>query len=152
MGLYQDILESSDGAAFINLRDSAGGGITSTLNGGKQSLDVNVANSISITDANTASILALMNPSSAAMSSVAVSGTSASLLPANPGRKGWSVFNDTNGIIYIAMGATSSVSAYSVRLASNAYYESLSQRVYTGVISVIGANGSSGNATVSEYS
>lgn len=43
MGLYQDTLESADGGSFVNLRDAAGTGITSTLTGGRQALDVNIA-------------------------------------------------------------------------------------------------------------
>jgi len=43
MGLYQNILESADGGAFVNLRDGSGTGITSTLISGKQALDVNIA-------------------------------------------------------------------------------------------------------------
>lgn len=44
MGLYQSVLESADGGAFVNLRDSTGTGITSTdAGGGKQALDVNIA-------------------------------------------------------------------------------------------------------------
>lgn len=48
MGLYQDILESADGGAFVNLRDASGTGLTSTLVSSKQALDVNIANSISV--------------------------------------------------------------------------------------------------------
>lgn len=48
MGLYQDVLESADGGVFTNLRDAAGTGLTSTLVSGKQALDVNIANSISV--------------------------------------------------------------------------------------------------------
>lgn len=43
MGLYQSLLESADGGAFVNLRDSAGNGITSTTVSAKQALDVNIA-------------------------------------------------------------------------------------------------------------
>lgn len=256
MGLYQNILESADGGAFVNLRDAAGTGITSTLNGSKQSLDVNVANSIMVgiadetaftygtssfqpiggvfqdtspglsagqsgaarltadralhvnlrspvgaalgdsnatglfvkpgdgtnaqafassgeayasirqggnvanvnasnqllvLDGSAASILALMSPSTGTMTSVAITTSSVSLLAANAARKGWSVMNDSTKTIYIAMGATATTSAYTVRIASNAYYESLGERVYVGAISVIGATGVTGNAAVTEY-
>jgi hypothetical protein len=43
MGLYQGVLESADGGAFVNLRDAAGNGITSTTVSAKQALDVNIA-------------------------------------------------------------------------------------------------------------
>ena len=48
MGLYQGILEFTDGAAIVNLRDGAGTTLTSTLNGAKQALDVNIANAMTI--------------------------------------------------------------------------------------------------------
>lgn len=48
MGLYQNVLESADGGAFVNLRDSSGTGITSTLVGSSQALDVNVANTVTV--------------------------------------------------------------------------------------------------------
>lgn len=43
MAIFQSILESADGGAFINLRDLAGNGITSTTVSAKQALDVNIA-------------------------------------------------------------------------------------------------------------
>lgn len=42
MGLFQDTREDAAGNGFVNLNDSAGTGLTSTLNAGKQSLDVNI--------------------------------------------------------------------------------------------------------------
>lgn len=48
MGLYQSVLESSDGGAFVNLRDGSGTNITSTAVSGKQAVDVNIANSMTI--------------------------------------------------------------------------------------------------------
>lgn len=48
MGLYQGVLESADGGAFINVRDAAGTGITSTLVSTKQGLDVNVISALSV--------------------------------------------------------------------------------------------------------
>lgn len=56
MGLFQSILESADGGAFVNLRDASGTGITSTLISSKQALDVNIAGgSISMGSADEAS-------------------------------------------------------------------------------------------------
>jgi hypothetical protein len=256
MGLYQNVLESADGGVFINIRDAAGTGITSTLVSGKQALDVNVANSIMVgtpdetaftygtsnfqpvggvfqdtspglsagqsgaarltqnralhvnlrtpagaavgdlnsdglwirpgdgtnaqayassgeafstvrqggnvanvnasnqlltLEGNAGSILSLMTPTTGTITSVAVTATSATMLSLNTARKGWSAQNDTNKTIYIATNATSTSSAYSVRLAPNGYYESLGDRVYTGVLSVIGAASVAGNVTVTEY-
>lgn len=48
MGFFQGFLESADAGQFINVRDSAGTGITSTLNGSKQGLDVNIINAMTI--------------------------------------------------------------------------------------------------------
>lgn len=257
MGLFQDVFESADGGAFVNLRDSAGTGITSTLISAKQALDVNVANSISVgvadkttytygttvflpvggvfqdtspaltagqsgafrltanrgvhvslrdpsgnalgdtnadglfvklgdgtnlgsfsatseqftqlrqggnvanvtasnelkvIETNAGSLLTLFKPTTGTLSQLAVSASSQTLLASNASRKGWSVQNDTNKTIYIATGATATTAAYTVRLAANSFYESLDARVYTGVLSCIGAASVSGNATVTEYS
>ena len=43
MALSQDVKEDTNGNAFVNLNDSAGTGLTSTLTGGKQALDINIA-------------------------------------------------------------------------------------------------------------
>jgi len=257
MGLYQNVLESADGGAFVNLRDSAGTGITSTLVSGKQGLDVNVinsfvigvedesaftygsslfqpvggvynsaitaltsgqsgvvsltayrdmrvnlrdasgnelgdsnasgvwvrpgdgtnaqayassgeafasireggnvaavtaANELQVIDTNSGDILALMKPATSTLSQVAVAATSAVLLALNASRKGWSIQNVTNKIVYLAMAATATASAYTVAVQPNGYYEQMGSRVYTGIISVIGPSGVSGNAIVTEYS
>lgn len=48
MASFQDIREDGAGNAFFNINDASGVGITSTLVSGKQALDVNVANSITV--------------------------------------------------------------------------------------------------------
>lgn len=48
MGLYQDSKQLTDGSVSVALEDGSGTPITSTLLSGKQAVDVNVANSISI--------------------------------------------------------------------------------------------------------
>lgn len=113
--------------------------------------DVNASNQLLVLDGNAGTILTTMTPATGTLSQVAVTTTSASLLASNASRKGWSCFNATNKLIYLAMGATSSASAFSISLQPNSYYESLDNRVYTGEIAVIGATSVTGNAVVTEY-
>jgi hypothetical protein len=256
MGLFQDVFESSDGGAYINLRDGAGTNLTSTLVSGKQALDVNVANSIAVGtadkstftygtstflpvggvfqdtsptltagqsgafrltanrgvhvnlrdpsgnalgdanadglwvrpgdgtntasysatgeqfisirqggnlanvngsnqlltfDGNSGSILALMKPTTGTLTQPAGSSSSSTLLASNASRKGWSVQNATNKVLYIATSATATTAAYTVSIQANSFYESMDSRVYTGVLSMISPSGVSGNAIVTEY-
>lgn len=133
---------------------AASGEAFATIREGGNVANVTAGNELKVIDTNSGSILSLMTPASAALSSVAVVATAGGgvLLAANPARKGFSAQNDTNRTIYIAMAATADVTAYTVRLAVNGYYEQLGGGgVYTGDISVIGAGGVTGNAIVTEY-
>lgn len=245
MGLYQDSLQSADGGSFVNLRDAAGTGLTSTLNSGKQSLDVNItgggsssavadktafsygttvfqniggvfqdtsptlsagtsgalrlttnravhmnlrtaagveigvsgsavivdgsavtqpisaaalplptgaSTSALQTTGNTSlsSILALMSSATGTITSPAITTGSTTALASNAGRKGFSVENNTLFPVYLAMAATATTSAFSARINPNTLYEQLSDRVYTGIVTMI-STGSSGNVQVTEY-
>lgn len=76
--------------------------------------------------------------STATLSSVASSITSAVALASNPNRKGVSLFNDSTKIAYVAFAATASASAFTIKLPAGALYEK-DYPIYTGVISVIWA-------------
>lgn len=113
--------------------------------------NVTAANELKVIDTNAGSLLTLFKPGTGTLTQLAVTTSSQTLLASNANRKGWSAVNDTNKVIYIAASATATTAAYTVRLAANSFYESLDARVYTGVLSCIGASGVSGNATVTEY-
>lgn len=266
MGLYQGVLESADLGVFINLRDSAGNGITSTTVSSKQALDVNVANSVSVgtadesaftygtstflpvggvynstitnltsgqsgaasltafrdlrvnlrtsggvellgqqlmtasvpvtiasnqsaisvttnalgsatggtagtqsdlsgavynsspitlttgqqaalqsdvngylktNDANSSAILALMKMATGTITTPTLTASSSTLLALNAARKGFSIFNTTLFPIYLAVAATATAAAFTIRVAGNSFYESVGDRVYTGIITMI---------------
>lgn len=82
------------------------------------------------------------------LSNVVSSQTSQVMLSANPLRKGFTIFNDSTSIAYIAYAATSSSSGYTFPLQASAYYES-EALCYQGVISIIWVT-ANGNARVTE--
>lgn len=214
MGLYQGILESSDGGAFVNLRDAAGTGLTSTLISSKQALDVNVANSISVgvadetaftygtstflpvggvfnssitaltsgqsgavsltaqravwsnlrnssgtelgnssgtalfvQDTNAASILALMQAATGTITSPTLTTSSATALASNAGRKAFSIYNPTAFSVLLAFAATASAVAYTILVRPNQLYEQNSNRIYTGIVTMI-TPGVTGSPTI----
>jgi type 1 fimbria pilin len=83
------------------------------------------------------------------ISSVAGSTSTGVLLALNTSRKGALFFNDSTAILYLALAATASSTAYSVQIAGGAFYE-LSP-LYTGVISGIWS-AANGNARITELS
>lgn len=255
MGLFQNVNEDVNGNAFVNLNDSAGNGITSTLVSGKQALDVNLVNTMlfgevdkttftygtsyfepiggafqdtspSLTsgqagvvrltanrafhinlrnssgaelgdsnadglwvkpgdgtntqaysgtneafvqirqggnianvtasnelktlDSNAGSILALMKPATSTLSQVTLTTASQTALASNASRKGMSFYNQSNKIIYLAFAATATTAAFTAALQVNGYAEWMGNRVYTGVVSVIGGAGITGSLAVTE--
>ena len=83
----------------------------------------------------------------ATLSNVAASLVSTTILAANTGRKGATVYNDTAGTLRLAFAATASATSFTVAIAAAGYYE-LPVR-YTGVISGIFAT-ATGAARVTE--
>lgn len=224
MGLYQDVKELVDGKPQVALNDGAGVALTSTLNGGKQSLDVNITSASTTgavvdgtpfvadvdletpiggvfndsiaaltsgdsggirstanrglhvnlrnaagaaigvsgaalivdgsavtqpvsaaslplpTGAATEATLAALNgkssPATAALSSVAASVTTVSILASNAARKGFVLVNDSASIVYVAFAATATATAFTYMLKANSVVESPNW-VYTGAISGI---------------
>jgi hypothetical protein len=78
----------------------------------------------------------------AALSQVASSITSVSVLASNANRKYFVLVNDSTSICYVAFGASASSTAYSLRLPANGSYTS-DVPAYTGAVSAIwvSANG-----------
>lgn len=66
--------------------------------------------------------------------------TNATVLAANPSRKGASFYNDGGGVIYLKLGATASSTSYTVRMPDNTFYE-LPYPVYTGTIDAVSQAG-----------
>lgn len=86
---------------------------------------------------------------SSAVTSVAASASSVTLLASNGARLGATVYNDSTSDLYIKFGATASTSSYTVALGSFDYYEV--PFGYTGVIDAIWIS-ATGNARITEVS
>jgi hypothetical protein len=86
----------------------------------------------------------------ATITTVAVGNTAAQVLAANASRKGFSIYNNSNRILYI--GTTNSVAVSSGLFAiipANSLYEWSMASIYTGAVFAI-ANGTNGSAQVFE--
>lgn len=84
----------------------------------------------------------------AAISSISSQNTTQTMLVANPARKGFAVYNDSNQVAYIAYAATASATAFTIPMQPQSYYETDSH-CYKGVISIIWA-AANGAARVTE--
>lgn len=82
-------------------------------------------------------------------SSVAGSASSVTLLAANSDRLGATIYNDSTAALYVKLGATASTSSFTVKMASDGYFEV--PYGYTGVIDGIWAS-ATGNARITEVS
>lgn len=83
----------------------------------------------------------------ATLTAVASSASSVTVLAANTGRLGATVWNDSTAILYLKMGATASTTSATVKLAAGAYYEV--PYGYTGILDGIWAS-ANGYARVTE--
>jgi hypothetical protein len=81
-------------------------------------------------------------------SSVNDTASSATILAANTSRLGATVQNDSTEILYLKLGATATVTDYTVKMAVGSYFEV--PFGYTGIIDGIWANNASGAARVTE--
>ena len=92
------------------------------------------------------------NPSTSSTgttTSVAASTTSVSLIAANTSRKGLSIYNSSSvGTLYIAYGATASLTAFAEKISPNTLWEMPIQ--YTGAIAGIWS-ATGGSAAVTEF-
>lgn len=82
-----------------------------------------------------------------ALSNVAASATSVTVLALNANRRGGTIYNDSSAILYLKLGATASSTSYTVKMYADDYYEI--PFFYTGVIDGIWAS-ATGSARVTE--
>jgi hypothetical protein len=129
---------ASSGEAFATIRQNS------------NVANVNASNQLLVLDGNAGSILDLMKPATATLSQVVLSTTSQTALALNASRKGMVFVNDSNKLIYIAFSATATTSAYTYKMQPQSTLVEEESRVYTGVVSVIGATGVTGNLVVTE--
>jgi hypothetical protein len=90
-------------------------------------------------------------PATAAITRVATSTTSATVLAANTSRKGFIVVNESAATMYLKFGATASATSYSIPIAAGGTYDSTGVgALHPGVLDAILASGT-GNAQVTEF-
>lgn len=93
--------------------------------------------------------------STGAITSVNDTNADTTILAANAGRKGATVYNDSSAILYLACAnVTSSATVFTVKLQPEAFYElprGKDGTIYTGVIKGIWSADSSGAARVTEW-
>lgn len=87
-------------------------------------------------------------PATSALSNVASSATSVTLLSANAARKQAIIVNDSTQVLYVKFGTTASATSYTYKLAAGDTLE-LPRPIYTGRIDGIWAS-ANGNARVTE--
>jgi hypothetical protein len=93
----------------------------------------------------------LITSTTATTSSVADDSISQTLLASNSSRKGMSVYNDSTVALYIAFGATASLTSFNTVVRPGGYYEIFGRGVYTGAISGIWSSNASGSARITEW-
>lgn len=116
----------------------------------------NISGTISLptgaaTEATLAAINGKISPASAALTQIARSNTSQTMLASNAARKGFIATNDSGAVAYIGFTATTTSAAYTYRVQSNSTVEP-NFGSYTGVISVIWGSNGAGNMVVTELS
>jgi hypothetical protein len=120
-----------------------------TLLAQTDNLETLLANLITATDlGNTRNA----KPSGATLANIASSLTAngVTAFPANAGRKGASMYNDSTSVCLIAFAATVSATAFTVKLQPDAYYEV--PHGYTGVISALWVGSANGSLRTTELS
>lgn len=168
---------TADRALHINIRDAAGNELGATnasgifvrpgdgtnsqaysatseaftqIRQGGNIASVTASNELKVIDTSATAILALMKPATSTLSQVTLSNASQTALASNAARKGMSFYNLNNKISYLAFAATATVAAFTVAIQPNGYAEWMADRVYTGVVSVICPNGSTGTLVATE--
>jgi hypothetical protein len=119
------------GAWPVKLTDGAGNLLSSTSG----ALDVNVKSTTN-------------GPSTSANTSISRSGTNQTFLVANPNRKGATIYNNSSALLYVLFGANATTSSFTVRLATQSYYEVPFN--YLGRIDGIWTSAGAGTALISE--
>lgn len=86
----------------------------------------------------------------AAVTAVNSSASSVNLLAANTKRTGAMVHNTDANALYLKFGATASATSFTVKIASDGYYEFPTRPVYQGVVDGIWAADGAGIASITE--
>lgn len=84
------------------------------------------------------------------VTSVNDTASNTTLLSANANRLGATIYNDSTVALYLKLGATASLTSFTVKMAAGSYYEV--PFGYTGIIDGIWASDASGAARIVEFS
>ena len=125
------IAVAAAGIAKVGLTDGSGNTISSTSN----ALDVNIKSTTN-------------GAASASPTSKARSNASQTFLALNANRKGATIYNDSSALLYVKFGAVATTSDFTVRLATQSYYEVPFN--YPGRIDGIWASAGTGAALITE--
>jgi hypothetical protein len=87
--------------------------------------------------AGSATVGFLANPSTGTITSPALSLTSFTVLAANALRRGATFFNDSSNVLYLALAATASTTAYTVQVIPGWAYELPGPHIYSGIVTGI---------------
>lgn len=90
-----------------------------------------------------------VRPSTAAVTSVADTASSTTLLAAAAGRLGATVFNDSTEPLFVKFGTTASATSFTVKILAGGYFE-FPQPVYTGRVDGIWNADAAGSARITE--
>lgn len=141
---------ASDSTGVLSVDDN-GGTLSVDDGGGTLTVDGTVAvtdGGGSLTVDGTVSTLA-EESATGTTTSVNDSNANQTLLASNTSRLGFSIFNDSDQLLYVKMGATATTTDYGVRLSPGGYYEDAAR--YTGRVDGIWAANSTGAAKITEY-
>lgn len=119
------------GASAVNIQD---GGNSITIDG-----------SLTVTGTTTTKEI---RSATGTTTSVSDTASNVTLLASNASRLGATVYNDSTVNLFVKLGATASLTSFTVRLTPNAYYEVPYN--YTGIIDGIWASDASGSARITE--
>jgi len=129
-------------AAHLLLWDNAAGVWERARSDGAGAMNVNV----------TGGAVGTSTSATATQTSVNDSAASQTLLAANAARRGFSIYNDSDQILYLRFNASAATTAnFTVKLFPEGFYESDMSTLYTGEIRGIWAADSTGAARVTEY-
>jgi hypothetical protein len=135
----------TDGAAALGF-DTQVGGIVSASN---PTYTAGNLNALSLDTSGRLRVSALTNKATtSAVTSVASSTSNTTVLASNASRVFASIWNGSNKLMYAKLGTTASTSSYSIQILPGSYWEVPND--YTGEIDAVWANGTSGNALVTE--
>jgi hypothetical protein len=117
--------------------------IDNSISGSETQVDVVAALPAGTNNIGDVDIASTPKVTSATLENVASSATNVTLFDSNAAAKGRMIHNDSTAVLYVKFGATATSSSYTVKMASDSYYE-FPEPVYTGIVDGIwaSANGS----------